>query len=221
MHFQDNPFLSDPNIAQQIQDCFDTLVPGAYRSDLMRAVILYQYGGVYVDSDAKPHIGLDSIFNLIRSRLEQTSINTIVSATLTTSTNTIVSTTISARPTFIAAKDVHGDRVNYDMHNGFIMSRKRHPFLKQYIIDILYNSQVRYYGRSCFCPIGPVCFGQAIRKIVYSQQRLGTENRNPDKDKEFHPGLCRVKSCNADLYVLQLKRSPRFDYCFGRHSIAA
>jgi hypothetical protein len=42
---------------------YKNLIPGAYKADLWRLCVLYQTGGVYVDSYATPHESLDMIFD--------------------------------------------------------------------------------------------------------------------------------------------------------------
>lgn len=41
-------------LGDEIEDSYNTLVPGAYKADLWRLYILYEFGGIYVDSYAHP-----------------------------------------------------------------------------------------------------------------------------------------------------------------------
>lgn len=66
------------------------------------------------------------------------------------------------------------------IHNGFIVSIKKHPFLKQGIRDIVNNVKKRYYG---FCPLsitGPVCLLKSIKKVLKSEKepKIGFNNHS-------------------------------------------
>ena len=60
---------------------------------------------------------------------------------------------------FISVRDKSG------IHNGFIMCTKKHPFLKQYILDIIENVEKKYYGKNSLDPTGPLCLLKSINKI--------------------------------------------------------
>ena len=54
-----------------ILECFDKLIPGAYRADLIRLLLLYRYGGTYIDVGLKlqhplPRINEDKSLVLVK-----------------------------------------------------------------------------------------------------------------------------------------------------------
>ena len=62
--FYDNKDCRDiikNNFKEDVLNAYDTLLPGAYKSDLWRACILYLYGGVYIDIAMEPLIPLRDI----------------------------------------------------------------------------------------------------------------------------------------------------------------
>lgn len=56
------------------------------------------------------------------------------------------------------------------IHNGFIVSIKKHPFLKQGIKDIVHNVKKRYYGSCPLSITGPVCLLKSIKKVLKSEK---------------------------------------------------
>lgn len=52
-------FLKE-NFDEDVLHAFEVLVPGAFKADLLRACLLYVYGGVYADSKLFLHYDLDS-----------------------------------------------------------------------------------------------------------------------------------------------------------------
>jgi len=48
---------------ERVSKAYDSLVPGAYKSDLWRYCVLFIYGGVYIDSSNIDVIGLDEIIH--------------------------------------------------------------------------------------------------------------------------------------------------------------
>lgn len=52
------------------------------------------------------------------------------------------------------------------IHNGFIASTKKHPFLKQAILDIVLNVKKRFYGSCPLSVTGPIALSKSINKVV-------------------------------------------------------
>ena len=48
---------------KNVLEAYDSLVPGAYRSDLWRACVIYREGGIYIDVKLFPVISIDSIID--------------------------------------------------------------------------------------------------------------------------------------------------------------
>lgn len=163
--------------ADRIEACYKKLKPGAYKSDLSRAVLLYIYGGVYVDSDAECFMSLDDVFASISATMSSKS--DVESTTMPTKSM------YKGLPTFLAPRDTTLAGVCLEMHNGFFICQPKHPFLRQWILDMLTNIENNYYGLNPLAPTGPICFGQAIRKTIQSQecQRRGQQDQNCQHSK--------------------------------------
>ena len=52
------------------------------------------------------------------------------------------------------------------IHNGLIISKKGHPFLKQGITDIVQNVKKQYYGHSSLSVTGPLALSKSVNKIL-------------------------------------------------------
>jgi hypothetical protein len=52
------------------------------------------------------------------------------------------------------------------IHNGFILSEPRHPFLWAGIQEIVKNVEKNYYGTGPLCPTGPVCLYRAMCRVL-------------------------------------------------------
>jgi mannosyltransferase OCH1-like enzyme len=122
---------------------YKKLKPGAFKADLWRACILYKYGGIYVDSFCM----LLQSFSIMFSGCWQK----------------------GKKDQFISVKDVdyidHNQHLISGIHNGFIVSTPKHPFLKQYIDDIVSNVEKNYYGYECLDVTGPYCLMRSINKV--------------------------------------------------------
>lgn len=188
--------------AQRIVKCFDTLVPGAYRSDLLRSVLLYVFGGAYVDSDAECFVSLDELLQHIHRH--------------------ICANNNATMPDFLLARDVDVPGIHHELHNGFMITKAQSPFFKQYILDMLYNIEHRYYGLTFVSTTGPVCLGQAVRKVLNASTNastnfdrvVGTQNTNPAETQKYK-GDCMYSCSQGKIYVFDLKGHPSKIYYKG------
>lgn len=127
----------------RIANAYKKLKPGAFKADLWRACILYERGGVYVDSFCTPDASLSLILSNCWNK--------------------------DNSDQFISVKDV--DHINNagkmisGIHNGFIVATKNHPFLKQYIDDIVSNVENNFYGEHFLDVTGPFCLMRAVNKV--------------------------------------------------------
>jgi mannosyltransferase OCH1-like enzyme len=58
------------NFGDKEYQAWKKLIPTAYKSDLWRACLLYQYGGVYIDCYATPKVSIDEIIKLTKMKNE-------------------------------------------------------------------------------------------------------------------------------------------------------
>ena len=122
------------NFGQREYKAYRKLIPGAYKADLWRACILYEKGGIYVDSYAVPLVSIDEM--IVRSELNDED------------------------NIFIASVDGSSG-----IHNGFIIATPKHPFLKQYIKDMVINIE-QEKNDNILAITGPVCLEQSIQHVL-------------------------------------------------------
>ena len=122
------------NFSQKHVDCFNKLVPYAYKVDFMRYCIIYNEGGWYSDYQQKLLISLDSIndnnYNMICCR-----------ETLGDPNNS-----------------------KHWMQNGCFGSIKNNIIFKKCINSIIENCKNKYYGKSPWDPTGPALFGKMFEE---------------------------------------------------------
>ena len=133
-------------MGDKIYNAYDKIKPGAFKSDLWRACLLYTYGGIYVDSYTMPYYSLEYItFGCWNENKNNNSHQ------------------------FISAKDVNhlanNGKLISGIHNGFIIASKNHPYLKRYITDIVNNIENNYYGEHFLDVTGPFCLMRSINKV--------------------------------------------------------
>jgi mannosyltransferase OCH1-like enzyme len=119
-----------------VYNAYQTLQPSAFKADLWRLCILYQYGGIYIDSHTTPFISL----------------------------NCIMKYTLDQKHNFISVLDCKES--GSGIHNGFMISSPRHPFLKQCIDDIVKTVNTRSYTDDVLAVTGPLCLSRSIHKVI-------------------------------------------------------
>ncbi len=132
-----------------VNHAYQTLKPGAYKADLWRLCILYRYGGIYIDAYATPHV---SIHNMLSNCYNTNG------------------------KTFISVLDCPS--AGGGIHNGVIISEKRHPFLKQAINDIVDNVNTCFYGKTCLDITGPIALSKSIKKVVGYHRHIQGWNKH-------------------------------------------
>ena len=75
----------------------------------------------------------------------------------------------------------------YGIHNGFIISESRHPFLKQAINDIVKNVENNYYGDNPLDVTGPKSLSRSINKVLNNPaDKIHKVGRNEYGDLSFY-----------------------------------
>lgn len=151
------------NLDQRIYNAYNKLKPGAFKADLWRLCILYEYGGIYIDSYATPFKSLDEIIPKFKHQ------------------NNV----------FMAVLDPQ--KCGGGVHNGFIISTKKHPFLLQCIEDIVQNVETDQYYNSPLEITGPLCLKKSIQKVL-------------NKYTDFKIGWNRYS--NLSFYLLEFEIGP-------------
>jgi len=126
-------FIKD-NFNEDVVAAFDTLKPGAYKSDLWRYCILYKKGGVYLDIKFKSLVPLAPI---IEKNPE-----------------------IFVRDMPISSISLSFDS---DVYNAFMVSPPNNPIFKDCIEDIIDSCRLRLYKTSSLDITGPGCLMKNIK----------------------------------------------------------
>lgn len=124
------------NMGKRIYKAYKSIRPGAYKADFWRACILYKNGGIYIDSYTEPFYSMALMLQGCWNR--------------------------NSPHQFIAVNE----RGLWGIHNGFMISTPKHPFMKQYILDILSNIENKYYGNTDLDITGPKCLIRSINKVL-------------------------------------------------------
>lgn len=119
------------NFNDDVLECFDRLVPSAYKADLWRYCILYVNGGIYMDIKFKC-VNNFKLINLIEK--EQFVIDVLLD-------------------------EYPNDKLK-GVCNGFIVSFPNNKKLLQSIYKIVENVKNKFFGNSPLDPTGPVLLGQ-------------------------------------------------------------
>jgi mannosyltransferase OCH1-like enzyme len=145
-----------------VYNAYKKLKPRAFKADLWRLCILYKYGGVYVDAQSTPYKCIDYIMKY---------------------------TSKKNKYNFISALDCK--QSGNGIHNGFIISSPRHPFLYQCIQDIILNINTKNYTDNILEVTGPLCLLKSIQKVT--------------NKKNFCLGY---NKCNYPFYLLKFEFGP-------------
>jgi mannosyltransferase OCH1-like enzyme len=126
-------FIKD-NFNEDVVDAFDTLKPGAYKSDLWRYCILYKMGGVYLDIKFR---SLEPLLPIIEKNSE-----------------------IFVRDIPI---NLSFDFDSY-VYNAFMVSPPNNPIFKDSIEDIVRSCKLKLYKFGKLDLTGPGCLMKFVKK---------------------------------------------------------
>lgn len=127
-----------------VYDTYKILKPGAYKADLWRLCILYKFGGIYIDAYTEPFVSIQEMLRGCYNKYGKQ---------------------------FISVLD--SKQSGGGIHNGFIVSERKHPFLKQAIDDIIQNVKNRYYGNSSLSITGPIALSKSIYTLAKKHHKIG------------------------------------------------
>ena len=159
---------------------YDKLIPGTYKSDLVRLLLLYKYGGIYVDCGSECLLPIDNYIS--KDDEFVTSIDYVCNQ-------------------FI--KNTNGLTTN------FICATKNHPLIKIYIDHIIFNIHNKIYGSNWYYPTGPTLFYEIVcqylkikkisRGIIKNLRFLVTPKT---KDNCFNNNEENKNICLEDVYIV-------------------
>lgn len=161
------------NYSNKVWHAYQKLKPGAFKADLWRLCMLYKHGGIYVDAYTTPYKSIKYIIDL---------------------------SNIKSKHKFISVLDCK--QSGGGIHNGFIISTPKHPFMLQCINDIVHNIQTKNYTNHILGITGPICLARSIKKVSKILPKY-------KKYREFKKGLNYAG--NLQFYLLHLEWGP-FQY---------
>jgi mannosyltransferase OCH1-like enzyme len=123
------------NFSEKVLSAFDTLIPGAYKSDLWRYCILYLKGGIYLDIKFYCHIPFKNILSY--------------------------GSTLFAKDRFLKHMVY---REKYNIYNAFMISIPYNIIFKHCIDDIVNSCKLKLYKDSTLAITGPELLGSIIMK---------------------------------------------------------
>jgi mannosyltransferase OCH1-like enzyme len=138
------------NFEKEVVDAFDTLVPGAYKSDLWRYCILYKEGGVYMDIKMECKVPFSRL-------IKQQPI-----------------TLVADLPHTYAVSITTG------IWNGFMIYPPKNNVFRSCIDKIIENCNTKEYGRSPLDITGPHLIGDIVEleypgQIKYKTLKMHTD----------------------------------------------
>lgn len=138
----------EENFEPQVLKAFKVLIPGAFKADLLRACLLYIYGGVYADIKLKILVPLDSILD-----------------------NDLVLVKEIERP-------YQTNNLAWGIWNGFMASKPKQEYFKNIIDNIVENVTNKYYAEneSKLSVTGPVLYGKNFQKTFNSKNIESKKN---------------------------------------------
>jgi mannosyltransferase OCH1-like enzyme len=175
----------EERFSAEILDAYNSIIPGAYKSDLFRYCYLYVYGGIYVDIDT---ICLGKLNNFLIPNIS------------------------FIAPIDLNTNEIDGD---HNIACGFIASRpKNHIFLKC-IDMILENIKSKQIPHSKLAFSGPGILGRAVNIHLGNNEYSSFVNKQGIiKDcllLKFEPNTEEVKDCNNNLLFQNKNGNPMID----------
>ena len=128
------------NFEKEVVYAFDKLIPGAYKADLWRLCVLFIKGGIYLDIKFKCINGFTFSEVIDKEYL-----------------------TLDI-PSLSWTNTMHG------IYNGFMVCKRKNPFLWKCICKIVDNVEKEEYGKSCLFPTGPGLLGDIYFEDVIDKE---------------------------------------------------
>jgi hypothetical protein len=127
--------LIQEHFDERVMIAFQQLLPGAYKADLVRLLLLYVYGGVYMDVGLTLAVPLKDIIQ----EHELVQVDDLV-----------------------LRLEGHGGHPS--IYNAFMASIPKHPYIRECIDMIVYKIHNLDYGMSCWDITGPHIMGSVFKK---------------------------------------------------------
>lgn len=148
--FKNNPefiqvYFSDEDCLQFITEyypeylhAYDIIIPGAFKADLFRILLLYKYGGIYNDLSHMYLIKIKDIIDFDKQEL-----------------------------VLVRDYPVFDDNENnmHGLYNAFIASNPRNEYIYNVIQQTVQNIETRNYGIHCHDITGPLVFTRIFNRM--------------------------------------------------------
>ncbi len=128
--------------------CFQELIPGAYKADFFRLLILYKNGGIYIDMGLKLNASLNEIIKDYKMVLVED----------------------------LGLKNDHGGHGG--IYNAFMASIPKDEFMKKCIDKIIQNVFTFNYGKSLWDITGPHTLGEIFKNTYNGLLHEGNINND-------------------------------------------
>lgn len=128
-------------LKKAVLETYHKLIPGAYKADLWRLCVIYEYGGVYSDATQRFLRPIDQILDFDKE------------LNMTLDWDVIIE-----------------HRLYHALQIGLFSAIKNHPFLLRYIKEIIKNVKNEFYGVHSLSPTGPVCAFKVARRYRYLKE---------------------------------------------------
>lgn len=175
-------------------DAYNSIIPGAFKSDIIRLLLLYKYGGIYSD------IG-HTFLKPIDSFIGKNELVIVKDKDITNLDNI-----------FVKIKNMFTVSRPYAIHNAFIAVYKNSPIILYIINYIINNVNAKNYGINCLDITGPLAVGKAFNHFFGKDETSPLSvGKYSDKIKVLYLGsndlsdLKIVDEMNTELVRIKFK----------------
>ena len=132
------------HFAPDVLDAWHALKPGAFKADLWRLCVLYQFGGAYSDFSQTIMVPIESLIDVEKDEL----------------------VLVADKYNYVFFMRQPG------IHNSFMAAVPKHPWIKRCIDTIVSKVKNRDYGRDFLNITGPSLLGDELRRKPTPNYRM-------------------------------------------------
>lgn len=186
----------------RIYNAYCNLIPKTYQADLFRYLIMYYYGGIYMDFSMSPIINIDDIIK----KYKQVYVNCEVGDYIIKE--------------YWGKYYFEGIEKNPIIYNAFIATIKGTPILK-YCIDLcVKNIENKNYGFHALCVTSPMILGQAFKELNINDVYVNDKIRNGEISNELFIYITdslskEIKNPNSGESVINCKIENHYEILYN------
>jgi len=139
----------------EYSEAYHTVIPGAFRSDIIRLLLLYKYGGVYADIG---HTFIQPINMIIND-----SYDLVIVKDYDADYESI----------YIQLANIFRPTNQYTIHNAFIATNRSNILIYNMIKHVMNNVMNKYYGNNSLDITGPNALGSVYKKLINIPLKIG------------------------------------------------